>query len=115
MSEGEKGTLRARYSALFAPKGAGVTDPAECWPGSRVKASNVTAAIFWLDLLSVSDSVSLVSFDAELQPLLLQAALDPKRVAACAAEEPDQRAGRPAIGLSQRGQAQSGLRALHRA
>lgn len=102
VSEGEKGTLRARYSALFAPKGAGVTDPAECWPGSRVKASNVTAAIFWLDLLSVSDSVSLVSFDAELQPLLLQAALDPKRVAACAARNPTSaQVGRQSVYLNE--------------
>jgi hypothetical protein len=56
-----------------------------CRPGSRLTVENLPTAIFWLDLLSISSSYSLVTFALEDQGFLLEAALDPKLAANCLA------------------------------
>ena len=54
-----------------------------CRPGSRLKVTTVPAALFWLDILSSTDSLSLSTFDTKTQGEVLEAALDPKLVRAC--------------------------------
>jgi type III secretion system YscD/HrpQ family protein len=56
---------------------------AACRPGSRLTVDNLPTAIFWLDLLSISSTYSLVSFELEEQGFLLEAALDPKLAMDC--------------------------------
>jgi hypothetical protein len=56
-----------------------------CRPGSRLTVENLPTAIFWLDLLSISSSYSLVTFALEDQGFLLEAALDPRLAADCLA------------------------------
>lgn len=56
-----------------------------CRPGSRLTVENLPTAIFWLDLLSISSSYSLLTFALEDQGFLLEAALDPKLAADCLA------------------------------
>src|SRR5262249_47600635 len=41
------------------------------------------AVLFWLDLLSVSEAVTLSSFDQSIQTLILEAALNPRRTTEC--------------------------------
>jgi hypothetical protein len=54
-----------------------------CRPGSRLTVENLPTAIFWLDLLSISSTYSLVTFALEDQGFLLEAALDPKLATDC--------------------------------
>ncbi|WP_407048060.1 FHA domain-containing protein [Methyloraptor flagellatus] len=54
-----------------------------CWPGSRLSVKSVPVAAFWLDMLSLSDSLSLKQFSLEQQRFLLEAATNPRRTAAC--------------------------------
>jgi hypothetical protein len=56
-----------------------------CRPGSRLTVENLPTAIFWLDLLSISGTYSLVTFALEDQGFLLEAALDPKLATDCLA------------------------------
>lgn len=56
-----------------------------CRPGARLTVENLPTAIFWLDLLSISTTYSLVSFTLEEQSFILEAALDPKLAIACLA------------------------------
>lgn len=81
-----------RLLPLVASRNAG--SPDACWPDAHLTSSNVSAALFWLDLLSVSETLSLVSFDANMQILLLEAALNPRRTETCVAKAA---AGRPMV------------------
>jgi type III secretion system YscD/HrpQ family protein len=80
--EAERRQLAERYLPLFAPRHAGSAD--SCWDESHLTPSAVPAVLFWLDLLSVTESVSLKTFGTEMQALLLEAALNPRRTARCA-------------------------------
>lgn len=59
-----------------------------CWEDAHLTQANLPAAVFWLDLLSVSDKLSLSTLDQDTQALLLEAALNPKRVTQCAQKIP---------------------------
>jgi len=74
--------LADRYLPLLAVRPTGGSDA--CWDDSQLTPATIPAVLFWLDLLSVSDAVSLTFFDMEKQALLLEAALNPRRVAKCA-------------------------------
>lgn len=54
-----------------------------CWPGSRLSVRNLPTAMFWLDVLSVSQQLSLKTFTLDEQRFLLEAAANPQRVRAC--------------------------------
>jgi type III secretion system YscD/HrpQ family protein len=56
-----------------------------CWPGSMLDGYNLSAALFWLDLLSLSDLISLADFNPRNKAVILEAGLNPRRVANCAA------------------------------
>jgi type III secretion system YscD/HrpQ family protein len=66
-------------------KQQGGDQPASCRQDSRLTASNLPQALFWLDLLSVSSEMSLVKFGADEQAYILEAALDPTLVTDCLA------------------------------
>ena len=90
---------RRRFAQQFLPLLA--RNPADrpdidtaCRPGSRLKTTTVPAALFWLDILSSTDAVSLATFDTKTQGEVLEAALDPKLVRACLERD---RAARPLI------------------
>jgi hypothetical protein len=55
-----------------------------CWSGSRLDTANLAAALFWLDLLSLTDRVWLSEFHPHNQAVILEAGLNPKRATACA-------------------------------
>lgn len=57
-----------------------------CWPRSRLTRGNLGAALFWLDLLAISDDVALAGFQPHNQMLILEAGLNPRRTADCARE-----------------------------
>ncbi len=54
-----------------------------CRPGSRLMPENIPLALFWLDLLSVSEDMSLSNFEAQEQAFILEAALDPSFTKKC--------------------------------
>ncbi|WP_341367273.1 FHA domain-containing protein [Yoonia sp. BS5-3] len=66
-----------------------VNDPAadftECWDNSIAAFGNLPYTLFWLDYLSISDDVDVSVINLDAQVLLLEAALNPNRLAACAA------------------------------
>ncbi|QOZ76309.1 hypothetical protein XH83_13150 [Bradyrhizobium sp. CCBAU 53351] len=59
-----------------------------CRVGSRLTTENLPTAIFWLDLLSISNSYSLTEFAQEDQAFILEAALDPRLATECLARIP---------------------------
>ncbi|WP_298959728.1 FHA domain-containing protein [uncultured Methylobacterium sp.] len=77
------------YLPLLAPRRA---EGAACWPDAQLRAADIPVALFWLDILSASDGISLTGFNRDTQVLLLEAALNPDRTASCAGE-----AGREAV------------------
>lgn len=60
-----------------------------CWPGSNVTPSILPTLIFWLDLLSVSNKVSIDDLFIDNYGLLLEAGLSPDRVRDCLLRQGD--------------------------
>lgn len=79
----EGGRVSAVYLAALREQRAGPEQL--CWPGARVTSASLSASLFWLDLLSVSTDLSLASFDQAEQRVLIDTAMNPRGVAACAA------------------------------
>ncbi|MEL6681598.1 MAG: EscD/YscD/HrpQ family type III secretion system periplasmic domain-containing protein [Pseudomonadota bacterium] len=59
-------------------------DFTECWDNSVAALGNLPTTLFWLDFLSVSDNIDVSAIDKDAQVLLLEAALNPNRLTACA-------------------------------
>lgn len=57
-----------------------------CWPASMLKSQDIVTALFWLDILSVGDALSLSRFDVPNQMMLMEVALSPHRVTRCIAQ-----------------------------
>ena len=55
-----------------------------CWTGSAVTMNNVTGALFWLDVFSGSNGLSVTSLDLRDRTIVAEAALNPTKVARCA-------------------------------
>jgi type III secretion system YscD/HrpQ family protein len=72
-----------KYLPLLPAVGAVPAGSDACRTGSRLTAKNLPAALFWLDLLSVSTTMSLSDFDREEQAFILEAALNPRLDATC--------------------------------
>lgn len=72
---------RQRYLPLVLNPAA---NSERCWEASRLRLSDIPTVLFWLDYLSLSRTVSLVSFSQDNQYLLLESALNPGRTRACA-------------------------------
>lgn len=82
LTDADRRALAAQLVPIFAdPRRAGVND--SCWRNSRLTRANLQAALFWLDLASVSEHVTVRSLGLDLQGLVLEAALNPGRVSAC--------------------------------
>jgi type III secretion system YscD/HrpQ family protein len=74
------------YAPLFQNARRFGDQPAEaCWAGSQLTAKNLAPVLFWLDILSVSEGISITFFDHEAQTLILEAALNPREAARCVA------------------------------
>lgn len=56
----------------------------QCWPGSKLNRANLPSVMVWLDVLAISESTSLAMFQPHNQALILEAGLNPRRVARCA-------------------------------
>lgn len=82
-SERDRQQFVERYLPLLNVRRTADTS-STCWTESHLSQANLAAAIFWLDLLSVSEQISLTTFDQDMQALLLEAALNPKRAMQCA-------------------------------
>jgi type III secretion system YscD/HrpQ family protein len=54
-----------------------------CRPGSRLTTGNIRTVLFWLDLLSMTSSMSIKDFELEEQGAILEAALVPTLAGAC--------------------------------
>ncbi|WP_181705345.1 FHA domain-containing protein [Chthonobacter rhizosphaerae] len=75
--------LARTYLGLFLdPRRPGTTSES-CRPAGLLTLSNLPAVLFWLDLISLSTSVSLASFDLAQQQIILEAALSPVSTRAC--------------------------------
>ena len=59
-------------------------DRTECWHNSVATNANVANILFWLDYLSISEDFDLSVIGMDAQVLLLEAALNPNRIHACA-------------------------------
>ncbi len=76
-----KKTIENQFLPLvLSPKANGEI----CWNNSRLNHTNLPAVLFWLDMLSISNKVSLNAFEIEDQHLLLEAALSPDKTRECA-------------------------------
>ena len=60
-----------------------------CWPGSQLDDAGILPALFWLDVLSTSRSLSVASLPRGQELLILEAGLDPAGIAACARRSPE--------------------------
>ncbi|KAB0676840.1 FHA domain-containing protein [Aureimonas leprariae] len=79
-----RGPLVERYAALQADgERRGGND--NCWAGSRITVAQLRSVVFWLDVLSVNENLTLASLDGKIRGQVLEAALNPDRVASCAA------------------------------
>lgn len=78
---GSQNAQNAYLQMLVTP----ATDFAECWDNSITTVGNLPISLFWLDYLSVTDDVDISSIHVDAQVLLLEAALNPTRLTACAA------------------------------
>ena len=83
--------LKFRWSAQGEPAASFlplVVSPAttfkSCWRNSKLTQSNLPLVLFWLDLLSLSDTMDVTKLDMQSQHLLLEAALSPESTADCA-------------------------------
>lgn len=78
----DKEKIAENFFPLFAGDAPSFVADA-CRPGSRLTPKNIPVALFWLDLLSVSETFSLTTFKRDEQAFMLEAALDPTIVNKC--------------------------------
>ncbi|MDO1583187.1 BON domain-containing protein [Rhizobium oryzicola] len=79
LSEATK--LEDSYKPLTATLDVVLNSP--CWNGSRLSAANAKGIVFWLDMISVSDKLTIHDLRPELQGTVLEAALNPTHLADC--------------------------------
>lgn len=72
------------YYAPLRPRGQTAADQA-CWAGSRLSRDGLPSVLFWLDLISADETLTLRSLEPEMRPLVLEAALNPEKVGQCSA------------------------------
>ena len=77
------------YLPLLSGYGASSALHKTCWAGSQLEVAALLPTLFWLDLMSAGRSLSLKGFPRDQTLLLLEAALDPAGVRACAALSPE--------------------------
>ena len=81
--EKERQQFVDRYLPLLSLRRPGDT-VGPCWDEAQLTPRNLMPTLFWLDLMSVSEALSLATFDKDMQTLILEAALNPRRVRECA-------------------------------
>src|SRR5690606_19569660 len=81
---GQGQSIAARYDRMLADPRPFGARKGPCWQGAGLTESNVTGALFWLDLLSVSSDLSIADLEPDAQRLLLEAALNPDGTETCA-------------------------------
>ena len=84
LSEASKELFVHKYLPLFAlSRDSSVETARQCRPGSRLSLDDLPAALFWLDLMSATNAITLRDFDMNAQSFILEAALNPRLVAEC--------------------------------
>lgn len=76
-------SLPVRYERMLARLRSNETDGRSCWRGARLTRSNALGTLFWLDLLSVTNQLSLSKFSRQSQELMFEAALNPVMTERC--------------------------------
>ncbi|WP_378941108.1 type III secretion system inner membrane ring subunit SctD [Mesorhizobium sp. ANAO-SY3R2] len=84
-------SVPAHYDRMLASLRGRPSDGQSCWKGSRLTFDDALATLFFLDLLSVSNELSLTWFDVHFQELMLEAALNPEMTSRCV----EQKSGTP--------------------
>lgn len=54
-----------------------------CWENSALTVSNLAPVLFWLDIVAMTEAVSLANFDPANQRLILEAAFNPRKTSEC--------------------------------
>lgn len=80
--------LEERYAPLLANAHIRSSLPGRCWSGSLLTFTNISGVVFWLDMLSVTTSLSIADFELHQQPLILEAALNPEATGKCLSAAP---------------------------
>src|SRR5690606_18234261 len=75
------GASPAQYKTVLAQRRRAPSRA--CWAGSRLSMQNAVGAVFWLDLFSKNDMVTLADFESAYGELLVEAALNPLQTAKC--------------------------------
>ncbi|HUZ67871.1 MAG TPA: FHA domain-containing protein [Beijerinckiaceae bacterium] len=89
LSEPAKELFARKYLPLFAlSRRSDIDSVRECRAGSRLSLDNLPAALFWLDVMSTTNAVTLADFDLDAQGFILEAALNPDLVAKCLKRTP---------------------------
>lgn len=89
LSEAAKELFARKYLPLFAlSRRSDIDSVRECRAGSRLSLDNLPAALFWLDVMSTTNAVTLADFDLDAQGFILEAALNPDLVAKCLKRTP---------------------------
>jgi Inner membrane component of T3SS, cytoplasmic domain len=89
LSEATKELFAHKYLPLFALSRMSTINAArQCRPGSRLSPDNLPAALFWLDVMSTTDAMTLRDFDLDAQGFILEAALNPELVTDCLRRDP---------------------------
>ena len=84
LSEAAKELFANKYLPLFAlSRKPDVNSARQCRPGSRLSLDNLPAALFWLDVLSTTDAMTLTHFALDARGFILEAALNPSLVKRC--------------------------------
>lgn len=85
-SSGLSRLARQQMHDRYLPASGVVVDRSQtCWPGSRLTPQDVATSLFWLDILSLGDALSLARFDVANRMMLIEVALSPRRAADCIA------------------------------
>ncbi|MFM2280383.1 MAG: hypothetical protein RLZZ444_2614, partial [Pseudomonadota bacterium] len=79
---------QAAIRPLIAEK-TGPQNASACWQGSNITPDVLPTLIFWLDLLSISENVSINDLFIDNYGLLLEAGLSPDRVRDCLLRQKD--------------------------
>ncbi len=54
-----------------------------CWENSTLTVSNLAPVLFWLDIVSMTEAVSIANFEPSNQRLILEAAFNPRKTGEC--------------------------------
>ncbi|MGV8939888.1 MAG: FHA domain-containing protein [Allorhizobium sp.] len=74
-----------RLQEQYRPLSAGMDSTLDqaCWAGSQITPANAPSIVFWLDMISVSDKLTLADLRRDIRGPVLEAGLNPRRIGKC--------------------------------